>query len=359
MSDIKQNISLASLTTFGIGGKARFFVEVASADELAEAVKFTGNNKLAVFVLGGGSNALVSDDGFDGLVIKMNICGITPTNTSTGLIVRAGAGETWDNVVAKSIELNAGGLENLSLIPGTVGGAVCQNIGAYGVELKDVLVSVKTYDISNGNVGRLSNKECGFKYRSSVFKKDENLIILEAELFLSENNKPDLSYPDLSAVFKNRRPNIGEVRSAIIEIRKNKLPYPDEIGNAGSFFKNPIITSEQFKELKNKYTDLRSSPVRGKTPRLESGSSADHAFQSGRTSNGIKLSAAQLIEKTGWKGKRYGSVGVSDKHSLVLVNYGKGTAKEMCNLESEIRESVEAKFGVKLSLEVEKVGGLQ
>lgn len=348
---IKENVSLASYTTFGIGGNARFFVEVGNADELAEAAEFARNNKLSIFALGGGSNILISDEGYNGLVVKINIRGITSVNTPIGWRIKAGAGEAWDDVAAYAVGLNAGGIENLSLIPGTVGGAVYQNIGAYGVEFKDVLISVKAYDIKTGNIVELSNKECGFEYRHSMFKENKDLIVLETELLLSKNNRPNLSYSDLKKRFIGIDPTISEIRQAVINIRLNKIPYPPNImpqilknktyspvliANAGSFFKNPSIQIVDFENLMRKYSDLN-------------GRESGNGF--------IKLSAAQLIEKAGLKGKRFGDIGVSDKHALVLVNYGNGRtgAKNINELEAVIKKAVEAKFGVKLEAEVEKI----
>lgn len=313
--------------------------------ELIEATKFARKNKLAVFVLGGGSNILVSDEGFDGLVIKMNICGSNFTKTQVDLRIQARAGEMWDDVVARAVELNADGIENLSLIPGTVGGAVYQNIGAYGVELKDVLISVKAYDIKSDEVIELSNRDCDFGYRSSVFKKNKNLVILGTKLLLPKSNKPNLSYPDLQKRFNGLKPTISEVRQAIIEIRLNKIPYPSNImpqilknkghllvANAGSFFKNPAIPIINYQLLTIKFPDLKGREM---------------------TNGLIRLSAAQFIEKSGFKGKRFGNVGVSEKHALVLVNYDNGTAKELIDLAEKIRVTVKTKFGVELEAEVE------
>ena len=362
---ILRNIALAPLTTFNIGGNAKFFVEVGSADELKETVEFAKENKLPIFVLGGGSNILISDEGFDGLVIKINIRGLWITDTSsrlsTDVVVNAGAGEMWDDIVARAVELNASGIENLSLIPGTVGGAVYQNIGAYGTEIKDVLVSVTAYDISTDNIVRLSNKKCEFEYRSSVFKKNKKLIILEAELLLPKNKKPNLSYPDLQRRFEKQSPTLNEVRQAVIDIRLSKLPYPlniipqilkhdghHPIANAGSFFKNPTVKISNYDRVpwpaKARPGDHSEKFLISKHPDLK-----------GRNvGNGlIKLSAAQLIEKAGWKGKIAGNVGVSDKHALVLVNYGGGTAKELMGLAFAITEDVKRTFGVVLDAEVE------
>ena len=334
MINILKNVALAPYTTFKIGGNAGFFVEVGSKNELEEAIEFAGNNNLAVFTLGGGSNILISDKGYNGLVIKMNISGINSADSPAGWHIQAGAGEAWDDVVAYAVGLNAGGIENLSLIPGTVGGAVYQNIGAYGAEIKDVLVSAKAYDIQTGNIVELLNEECGFEYRHSVFKYNKNLIIVEADFLLSKENKPNLSYPDLQKQFIGAEPKISEIRRAVIDIRLNKIPYPPLYANAGSFFKNPLVPINNFKDLLRNYPHLN-----GREPR-----------------NGyIKLSAAQLIEKAGLKGKRAGDVGVSDKHALVLVNYGNGLAKNINELEAVIKEAVETKFGIKLETEVEKI----
>src|SRR3989338_10385860 len=334
MVDIKKSVPLAPYTTFGIGGSAKFFVEVNSIQDLTEAVTFAKDNNSPIFVLGGGSNILISDGGFNGLVIKINVRGINYLNTQTGLCIRAGAGEMWDDVVAKTVELKAGGLENLSFIPGTVGGAVYQNIGGYGAEVKDTIESVLVFDISTSNIVRLSGDECGFDYRFSIFKKNRNFIILEVELLLSKEWKPNLSYPDLKVVFDSKTPTITEVREAVVGIRKRKIYYPKELGSAGSFFKNPSMKISNYRFLISKHSDLKSRHV----------------------GNGlVKLSAAQLIEKAGWKGKRIGNVGVADKHALVLVNYGGGKSKELDHLAADIIKSVRAKFDVTLEPEVEKV----
>ena len=350
MLNIQQSIPLAPFTTFGIGGNAKFFVEVGSVEELTEAVRFARNDGLEIFVLGGGSNILISDEGFDGLVIKMDIRGLWindiasrlstggysrySTVPSCGVVLNAGAGEIWDDVVAKAVELNAGGIENLSLIPGTVGGAVYQNIGAYGAELKDILTSVKAYNISTGEIMRLSNKECDFGYRDSIFQKNKNFIILEAEIMLFKNRKPNISYPDIQKKFGGQTPSLTEVRRAIVEIRQSKLVPPDKLGNAGSFFKNPIIKISNYQFLISQYPDLNGRKIGNDV---------------------IKMSAAQFIEKAGFKGRRIENVGISEKHALVLVNYGNGTAKELIDFAGTVKEAVKAKFGVKLEAEVELV----
>lgn len=334
--EIRENIVLAPYTTFRIGGPARYFCEVGSIDDLKSALRFSKENNLCFFILGGGSNILVSDKGFDGLVIKMGIKGLEFKGGGDYAILSVGAGEDWDCVVGQVVERNLSGIENLSLIPGTVGAAVYQNIGAYGVELKDVLERVDFFDASSGEIKTFSNKNCQFAYRDSVFKhkEGENLIIVKVYFKLFKNHKVKINYPDLIKIFEDKIPSIADVRQAIIKTRKRKLSYPDEIGNAGSFFKNPVVMEVQFKNLISNRPDLKG---------LILGDGL------------VKLSAAQLIEKCGWKGKVYGNVGVSEKHSLVLVNYGKGTAEEIANLAKEIKKLVKDEFLIDLEPEVEAI----
>ena len=333
---IKKNIILAPYTTFGIGGPARYFCEVSSVGDLKSALKFSKKNNLRVFILGGGSNILVSDEGFDGLVIKMEIRNLEFKDKGDYVILSAGAGESWDYVVERAVERNLSGIENLSLIPGTAGAAVYQNIGAYGVELKDVLESAEVLDADSGEIKTFSNNDCGFGYRDSIFKHKDGakLIILKASLKLSKSQKLSINYPDLTKIFEGRNPSIAEVRQAVVDTRKRKLPYPTEMGNAGSFFKNPIVTVDYFEKITVTHPDLKGF-------KLVDGS--------------VKLFVAQLIENLGWNGKRFGNVGISERHSLVLVNYGKGTAKEMINLADKIKKDIWGQFGVKLESEVQVI----
>lgn len=334
--EIRENVILAPYTTFGIGGPARYFCEVKSVEDLKSALSFSKQNNLRLFILGDGSNILVSDKGFDGLVIKMGIKGLEYKDSGNYTILSVGAGENWDYVVKQAVERSLGGIENLSLIPGTAGAAVYQNIGAYGVELKDVLLNAEVMDAESGEIITLSKDDCRFGYRDSIFKHQEgaNIIILQANIRLSKNNEPKTGYPDLVKIFEGMSPSVVEIRKAIIETRKRKLPYPAEISNAGSFFKNPIITAEHFEKIILNYPDLKSF-------KLQDGS--------------VKLFVAQMIEKCGWKGKTCGNVGVSDKHSLVLVNYGKGTAREIMVLAEDIKKTVKDRFEVELELEVEAI----
>ena len=327
---IRKNVKLAKYTTFHVGGPAKFFVEVGSVKELREAVDFAKSNKLKIFILGGGNNVLLADNGIDGLVLKINIGGIK----FKGDLITVGAGEKWDGVVAKAVSKGLGGIENLSLIPGTIGGAVYQNIGAYGAELKDTLNSVEVFDTNSQVIKKLSNKECLFDYRDSIFQqpRGSKYIILGANLRLSKNHEPNLKYPDLIKYFGDKNPTLKEIRKAVIKIRRSKLVYPNKsIGTAGSFFKNPVISLAQFKKVSNKYPDIKGREI---------------------GVNQIKLFAGQLVEKAGWRGRRLGSVGVSEKHAMVLVNYKGGKASDIIKLSKLIQKSVKSKFGVDLEPEV-------
>ena len=311
MVKIKKNIKVASLTTFGIGGVAKFFCVVKNVNDLKKALDFAHKNKLEVLILGGGSNILLPEK-IDDLVIKIDIKGIKFVDRGKYVLMSAGAGENWDRIVEKTVKKDLSGIENLSLIPGSVGAAVYQNIGAYGAELKNVLLKAVVFDTKTDKVKILKNKECKFGYRDSVFQHKDNLIILDVMLKLNKKFKPNVSYVDLANCFKNKKPSLSELRTVVIKIRKNKFLYPDKLSNAGSFFKNPIIS-------------------------------------------GRKVSAAQLIEKAGWKGRRLGRVGVSPTHSLVIVNYGGARASEVINLASKIQRDVFKKFGIKLEPEVKIV----
>src|SRR3989344_128265 len=305
---IERNVSLAGLTTFRIGGPASYFCVVKSAEELLEATSFAVKEKLPIFVLGGGSNLLVSDLGFQGLVIKNEILGIEFLDeTKNGVSVNLGSGEPWDGLVALLVRKNLWSLENLSFIPGTVGGAVVQNAGAYGVEQKDCFENVEVFDTKSGKVKTLSKKKA----------------------------KPRIDYGDLREVFKAEeigRIGIAQVRDVIGQIRSKKLPNLNETGTAGSFFKNPIIGKKSFDVLKKKYPALAGFPQKG-----------------GR----VKISLAWVIDNLcDMKGVRQGKIGVYEKHSLVLVNYGGATFKDTCALAEKIRESVHNKISIDPEQEV-------
>jgi UDP-N-acetylmuramate dehydrogenase len=330
------SVPLAPLTTFRLGGPASLLARVRNVAELEEAFELGRQESLATFVLGGGSNVLFADAGFDGLVIKVDLRGMEFVDSGDGVALRAGAGETWDNLVRDAVKRNLGGLENLSLIPGSVGGALYQNIGAYGAELKDVLERAQAFDVRTGRARTMSNAECWFGYRNSVFQHQPELVVVSATLRLSRVARPQLVYPDLERRFRGKpEPSLRQVRRAVIHIRKGKFPYAERLGNAGSFFKNPVLQAKEFEGLLERCPDLRSFP-----------------WGPGY----VKVSAAQLIEKAGWKGKRFGNVGVSEKHSLVLVHYGHGTSDELLDLARRIVEDVEKNFGITLEPEVRIVG---
>lgn len=336
MLRIGTNVLLAPLTTFRLGGLARFFARAKSVGELEEAFDLGRQKCWPTFVLGGGSNVLFADAGFDGLVIKVHLRGMEFVEDDGKVALRAGAGETWDKLVKEAVKRELGGIENLSLIPGSMGGAVYQNIGAYGAELKDVLISAQAFDLSARQVKTLTNAKCRFAYRDSIFQHEPELIVLSAALRLSRVTQRRLAYPDLQRYFARKpEPSLRQVRRAVIKIRKGKFPYAERLGNAGSFFKNPVLTAEQFEALLERYSDLKS-------------------FRFG--AGGVKVPAAQLIEKAGWKGRRIGNVGVSEKHALVLVHYGRGTSSELLNLARGIVGDVEEKFGITLQPEVRIVG---
>lgn len=332
--NIRKNIQLAKYTTFHIGGKAEYFSEIRNIGELKEAVSFAKAKKLKIFALGGGSNVLLPDKGIKGLVLLVSFKGTSFKNKAGHTLLSVGAGERWDDIVVKAVKRGLGGIENLSLIPGTLGGAIYQNIGAYGVEIKDYIDSVEFFDGDNGIVRTLKTIDCRFGYRNSIFQDVdyENCIIIGATLKLSSNYSPKINYPDLTKYFENKKPSIQETRKAVIKIRKTKLQYPTpSIGTAGSFFKNPIITSADFKKLISDYPDIKGHDI------------GDDL---------VKLSAGQLIEKTGWKAKKSENVGVSKKHALVLISYQGAKSKEILMLAKKIQASVLAKFRIKLEPEV-------
>ena len=323
---------LSRHTTFRIGGPAKLFLEINNEKDLDEALDLIKKNKPKLLILGGGSNILISDEGFKGAVLKINLRGKKIIKSGENIFIEAGAGEIWDDIVAITVENNFGGLENMSLIPGTVGGAVFGNIGAYGREIRDALEWTDAMSIETRKVIRFDNKKCRFGYRDSFFKKHSGeFIILKACFRIRKNHHPDLSYPDLSKYFLNKNSDIKTVRKAVIEIRKTKLVYPDEFGNAGSFFKNPVVPAIFFEDILKSYPHIKGNKVKN-----------------GR----IKLSAGQLIEEAGLKGKAFRGVGVSEKHALVIVNYGKGKFSDIMGLSNKIKMAVFKKFKVKLESEI-------
>ncbi len=354
MIQIEEHVALADFATFRIGGPARYFARVTTVDELNEALDFAREGRLRLFILGGGSNILPADEGFPGLVIKMDIPGIhvPPTakkahTTKSSAVIVAGAGESWDELVNVSINKEYSGLENLSGIPGTVGGAVVGNIGAYGREVKDSLVWVDVIDTGVGNtkasagkpqVKRYSVGDCAFSYRDSIFKHHKNLVVIQAAFGVGTMDKTSVTYPDLLRYFAGHPSGITPraVRKAVLAIRAEKLPDISQLGTAGSFFKNPVISADEYTALKKRYPGIPSFPV----PNSES----------------VKVPAAWLLDKIcGFKGKRWGAIGVYERQALVLVNFGGGTAREVATHAQEMVKSVMTVTGITLEPEVESV----
>jgi UDP-N-acetylmuramate dehydrogenase len=321
---MQNNVSLRHLNTFGLDAKAQFFEEVKSVDELAVILKDPFWHETPKFILGGGSNILLTQD-IHALVIKMSIKGITLTGEDNNFVyLHAGAGESWHDFVMYCVAQGYAGVENLSLIPGTIGAAPMQNIGAYGVEIKDAERKV------------FSKEECRFGYRESVFKHDLKGKFIITGVTFRLNKKPvfHVEYGDIQKTLMAMgidEPSIKAISEAVIQIRKSKLPDPAEIGNAGSFFKNPEIPQSQFDGLKAGFPGI---PVYPTVPGF------------------VKVPAGWLIEQAGWKGFRQGAIGVHARQALVLVNYGGGTGTELKALSERIQQSVEDQFGIRLSAEV-------
>jgi UDP-N-acetylmuramate dehydrogenase len=328
--------SLRHLNTFRIDVKAKLFSEIFSFEQMLEilADRKTANEKK--FLLGGGSNILFTKD-FDGLVIKNSIPGIKVIDEDNKYVfIEAGAGLIWDELVEYCTEKNYGGIENLSFIPGTVGAAPVQNIGAYGQELSDSFHSLDGIFIESSQTKIFQPDECFFSYRSSIFKEELNnkFAITSVKLKLQKFPVVNYSYPEIQKYIEEHRissPSLRDMRKAVIQIRKQKLPDPELIGNAGSYFKNPVVTKEQFEIIKQKFNDVIAFGL----------------------SNGLyKIAAGWLIEKCGWKGKRIGDAGVFRNHALILVNYNNASAAEIVELAVKIKKDVGEVFGIKLEEEI-------
>lgn len=331
--EIKQNISLKTYNTFGIDVAAAKFVEIGSINDLKQVL--SGNN-LPVLILGGGSNMLFTKN-FDGLVIKNSFTGISIlSDNDKEIILKVGAGVEWHEFVTYCIDNNYAGIENLSLIPGSVGASPIQNIGAYGVEVKDIITEVETFDLKDYSIKTFTNSACGFGYRTSIFKTSEkgNYFITSVTFKLIKQADVNTSYGAIESELQRmniKSPSIKDVSDAVINIRSSKLPDPKDIGNSGSFFKNPIVSEEQKNKIQKDYNDVPNY--------LQ----PDGSF---------KMAAGWLIEKCGWKGKRVDNYGVHEKQALVLVNYGGANGSDIFNLSKEIIKSVNDTFGIELEREV-------
>lgn len=337
---IRENVPLAPLTTLGIGGAARFFVEAGSEDHLAEAIEFAGRRQLPVFILGGGSNVLIADEGFPGLVIRVAVKGITWDEEIT-----AGAGEDWDGFVRQCVERDLAGVECLSGIPGLVGGAPVQNVGAYGQEVSETITSLRAFDRQSKQIVELSNQDCRFGYRASIFNttERERYVVLAVTYTLIPNGEPALRYPDLNRFFADRNgpPTLADVRRAVVEIRSRKgmviVPGDPDCRSAGSFFKNPILSNVAFAQLE---AAAKEQGVIGDGERVPS-FPAENLH--------VKVPAAWLIERAGFqKGHAKGRVGISSKHTLAIINRGGAAARDVLELVREIKTQVRHKFGIEL-----------
>ena len=330
---IQTNKNLKEYNTFGISVKAEMFAVFSSIEELKQILSFRNDKKL--LVLGGGSNLLLTKD-FDGLVIKNEIKRFEVIEeTASEVIVESGAGENWHEFVLNCIDKGFGGIENLSLIPGSVGASPMQNIGAYGVEIKDVFESLSAYHIASGEIHYFDKTKCEFGYRESIFKNKVKgeYIILTVTFRLTKNPTINSSYGAINEQLKVmgiQAPTIKELSAAVIAIRQSKLPDPKIIGNAGSFFKNPTVEIALLEQIQKNYPDIPNYSAE----------------------NGRKLAAGWLIEKAGWKGRTFDNYGVHKLQALVLVNYGNCTGQEIFDLSSQIIQDVFEKFGVLLEREV-------
>lgn len=330
---IKENVLLGQYNTFNINATARYFAAIDSIATLQAILSDKKYKTMPTLILGGGSNILFTRD-VEGLVIHNQILGVEKIDeNSDHVFLKIGAGENWHQLVLYCIKNNYAGVENLSLIPGTVGAAPIQNIGAYGVELKDVLFEVHTVDIQKNTPCVFKNSECEFGYRDSIFKnalKNRHII---THVVLRLNKKPifHIEYGAIKEKLKGKNISIKSISDAIIQIREEKLPDPKKNPNAGSFFKNPIVSEEIFLSLQKKYPDM---------PYFK------------EKNNDVKVPAAWLIEQCGFKGKRFGKVGVHEHQALVLVNYGGASGSEIKKLSETIQQAVQDKFKIHIAAEV-------
>lgn len=334
---MQENFSLKPYNTFGVEAKAQYFTEINSLEELKEAITFSKKHSLKVLFLGGGSNILLTKD-FEGLAVKINLKGISEEVVNENeVLITAKAGENWHEFVMFCLKKNYGGLENLSLIPGNVGTSPMQNIGAYGTEIKDVFVSCKVLDLDQLDVKTFDLQDCRFGYRDSIFKQEGKgkYVILEVTFKLTTHKHHlKTEYGAIQSELEREgieNPTIQDISRAVIHIRQSKLPDPKEIGNAGSFFKNPTIPSTQFEELKQKFENIQGYP----------------------NGDGVKVPAGWLIEQCGWKGKQIGNAASHKLQSLVIINAtGNASGKEIFDFSGEIILSVKEKFGIELEREV-------
>jgi UDP-N-acetylmuramate dehydrogenase len=345
---IQENVSLAPLTTLKVGGAARYYMEARTIDEVSQAVNFGRQRDLPLFVLGCGSNLVISDSGWPGLVLKIGIRGVDERQSEDKLIFEVGAGEEWDKFVARAVARNCAGTECLSGIPGSVGGTPVQNVGAYGQEVGETIGSVLVFDLRDEQVCELCNEACGFTYRSSIFNTSERgrFIILRVAYALTPGGQPRIEYTDLRKFFAgwSVKPTLADTRDAIRKIRASKgmliTSGDEDCRSAGSFFKNPVLSAEQYGDLSRRAT--------AKGLQIPSYPALDAQK---------KVSAAWLVEHSGFsKGYGSGRVGISRKHALAIVNRGEATAADVVALKQDIQNRVEEIWGICLEPEPVFVG---
>ncbi len=333
--EIKLNFSLKKYNTFGIEANAKQFVAVHSIDELKTILE--NHKKDKKFILGGGSNMLLTQD-INALVIHIDLKGKKVIKENEDVVwVESMAGENWHEFVLWAINQDFGGLENMSLIPGNVGTTPVQNIGAYGTEIKDTFVSCNAINIATQELKTFTKEECHFGYRESVFKqelKDQYIITSVVFQLIKRNHKINTSYGDITKELENQKvisPTIKDVSNAVIAIRQSKLPDPKELGNSGSFFKNPIISKESFANIHKKFPEMKFYEI---------------------SETEVKVPAGWLIEQAGFKGKRFGDAGIHKNQALVLVNYGQATGQEILNVSKNIQKTIFNIFGIHIEAEV-------
>ena len=342
MHTIQKNIPLRELVTMRVGGLARFFSCVKDIEELSQSIQFAKKENLPVFILGEGSNIIVGDKGVPGLVIKTAIRGISFFDEANGkTLVSAAAGENWDRFVQKSVAKKLWGVENLSAIPGTVGAAPVQNVGAYGVEVKDTIHSVHVFDMHTVKERTLSRAECGFSYRDSIFKKPEgkSLVITKVNFMLKRDGKPQAAYKDIDVSLKEKKlkdPTIEDMRNIILRIRRNKLPSVKKVGTVGSFFKNPILSREKYEALAYLYPGLPQYP---------------------ESSGHVKIPLAWIIDRVcGRRGMGRNGLSLHDTQPLALVHHGGSNAAEILEFANEIARDIKRHTGIDAEFEVSLVG---
>lgn len=332
---LQRDVPLAPYTTLQIGGLARYFLNARSVSDIQEADIWAEERSLPLFILGGGSNLLVSDNGFPGLVLKIDLKGTSIDNGKETLLLTAAAGEEWDLLVARTVAAGYAGLECLSGIPGSCGATPIQNVGAYGQEVSETILSVSVYDRLEKRQKTLSNTECGFGYRNSIFKQTDRYIVLSTTYRLKRGGSPAIRYPELSRYLYEHgisSPSLTDVREAVLTLRRRKSmvidPSDPDSRSAGSFFVNPIVDTETVASIQKRYPEIPFFPA-----------------GEGRA----KIPAAWLIEKSGfYKGYRRGRAAISSRHALALVNCGSCSASEILALKQEIEQGVETTFGIRL-----------